>query len=620
MNPALVEKTKFINTVRPICDLYRTLLSANGVEVPGKALNRQFVALAAALFVSGCGGGGGGGSKNGGGFSPPAAGNPVTVSGTVSYEFVPPNTGCNGLNFSATTERPVRAATVVLLDGNGAELARMPSSVTGAYEFSNVPANTNVRIRVLAESKISGAASWDIEVRDNVDTRPGAPPLGSRPMYSLESSVFNTGDSDVSLNLLARSGWDLAANRYTEPRAAAPFAILDTIYTGMQFIIEVDPDLVLPPLDVFWSVNNTASAFDRDEGDNNGEIGGSLYDFELDAMFVTGDENGDTDEFDAHVVGHEWTHFLDDAIFRSDSLGGTHRLGDKLDSRLAWSEGWPTALASMFLGSPSYCETGTPGTNAGFEINAEAGFFGGQGWFDEVGVVRFVYDLWDTTSEGTDFGSVGFAPIYEVMRNGQRTTPAWANIFTFAVELRALVDVNGDALIDSQLGDEMTVQGALLDIWGTNETNDGGAADPADVLPIYIDMVADGTTTNICSNSQFDTGAAKDGNKLSEYRYIRLSVPMLDEYNVVIESTTPTPPTPDMTDNDQSDPDMLLVQNGNAVLKLLSEDENFETGVTPPLQPGTYIADLRDWRYADPDISASYPPTVCFDVRFEPTP
>lgn len=587
--------------------------------MPLTTKNRHFITAVIALGLGACGGGGGGDKGGGGGFTPLPPAVPVTVSGRVTYEFVPPNAGCNGLNFAATTERPVRGAIVVLLDGDGAELARMTSSETGTYAFDNVPANINARIRVLAASKASAGASWDVEVRDNVDTSDSPPPLRNRPMYSIESNVFNTGTEDVSRNLRAETGWSVSSNSYTGPRAAAPFAILDTIYTGMQFLVAVDPDLLLPPLDVFWSVNNTANIAGPVDEDA-GELGGSFYDFNLDSLFLTGDANGDTDEFDAHIVGHEWAHFLDDSIFRSDSFGGTHRLGDKLDSRLAWSEGWPTALAAMFLDDPSYCETGTPGTNAGFEINAEAGFFGGQGWFDEVGMVRFVYDLWDTTSEGTDFGSIGFAPIYEVMTNGQRTTSAWANIFTFAVELKALVDVNGDALIDSQLGDEKTVQGALLDIWGTNETNDGGAADPADVLPIYIDMVADGTTTNICSNSQFDTSSEKDGNKLSQYRYIRLNVPMADEYDVRIEATTPTPATPDGSDADQSDPDMLLVRDGDLVLALFSSDENIETDTTPFIQPGTYVADLRDWRYADPDIAASYPSTVCFDVSFTPTP
>jgi hypothetical protein len=471
-----------------------------------------------------------------------------------------------------------------------------------------------VRIRVLAETKRSGSPSWDVEVRDNVDTSLTPPALGSRPLYTLEGSLFSTGSTNVTRNLTAQTGW--GGSSYTAPRAAAPFAVLDTIYSGMQFIAAVQPNTVFPPLDAFWSVNNTANTTDFNI--DTGELGGSFYIFDANSLFITGDASDDTDEFDDHIVGHEWGHFLDDALFRSDSSGGTHFLGDRLDSRLAWGEGWPSALAAMFLNSPSYCETLVPGTSGGFEINAEGGPFGGQGWFDEVGVIRFVYDLWDTTSEGTDTGSVGFQPIFDVMTGGQLTTSAWANIFTFAVELKALVDVNGDALIDAQLADEQTVNGSALDIWGSNETNQAGAT--TDVLPIYIDMVADGSTSNICSNSQFDPRAEKDGNKLSEFRYIRLSVPFADAYSVRIESTTPTPPTADPLDRDQSDPDMYIVRDGILVADLTSGVENLETGLTSVLAPGTYIADLRDWRYADSARPASYPPVVCFDVSFTPTP
>jgi hypothetical protein len=583
--------------------------------VLGIPVNRPFLLAVFTLLLGACGGGGGGNSGDGG-FNKPAPGASVTVSGTVSYEFVPANLNCSGLNFSATQVRPIRGATVVLLNSSGAEIARTVSDAVGGYAFSNVAANTSVRIRVLAESKSSAAAGWDVEVRDNVDTSAAPPPLASRPMYSVESSDFGTGSNNVTRNLTAQTGWGGAG--YTAPRAAAPFAILDTIYTGIQFLKTVDADISLPPLDVFWSVNNTVDIPGLPDTDT-GELGGSFYEPGIDSLFLTGDASSDTDEFDDHIVAHEWVHFLDDSIFRSDSLGGTHFLGDKLDSRLAWSEGWPSALAAIILNNPSYCETGTPGTSAGFEINSEAGFFGGQGWFDEVGINRFVYDIWDTDSEGTDTGSVGFAPIYEVMTSGLRNTEAWVNIFTFAVELKKIVDVNGDALIDSQLGDEQTVQGALLDIWATNETNDGGADDPADVLPMYIEMVADGTKTNICSNSQFDFRVQTDGNKISQYRYIRLAVPFADEYDVEI-STDPIPPTPDTMDRDQSDPDMLLVQNGNLIMPMVSDQDNLETATTPELQPGTYIADLRDWRYADPEKPATYPPVVCFDVSFTPTP
>ena len=126
-----------------------------------------------------------------------------------------------------------------------------------------------------------------------------------------------------------------------------------------------------------------------------------------------------------------------------------------------------------------------------------------------------------------------------------------------------------------------------------------------------------------------------DGNKLSEYRYIRLAVPMDDEYHVLIQSTTPTP---DTGPNDSTDPDMEIFRDGVSISEdnLFSGSPNIETtdldldpsrAGDPRLQSGpiamttgTYVADLRDWRYADPNIAVGYPPETCFDVQFIPTP
>ena len=60
-----------------------------------------------------------------------------------------------------------------------------------------------------------------------------------------------------------------------------------------------------------------------------------------------------------------------------------------------------------------------------------------------------------------------------------------------------------------------------INIYGDGETNDGPGT-PDDVLPIYTDITL-GATTNICVNSQFDAG--RDGNKLSEHRFLRLNIP-----------------------------------------------------------------------------------------------
>lgn len=601
---------------------------------PTEAANaRRLLALLPALLLAACGGGGsgasgdssGGNSGGSGGNGDPGPGAIGTVVGAARYEYVPPNPNCNGLNFDPAVRelRPIRGATVQLLDASGSEIARTVTDATGEFSFTGIEPNTTLKIRILAEvKKTSGASRWDVQVRDNVvdtsPTAPAPPPLASRPLYALDSASLDSGESGIDVTLTAETGW--VGNGYINERAAAPFAVLDAVFTAMTFIEGVDSAVQFPPMDLFWSVNNTTDAEEVDV--DSGELGGSFYYTGRNQLFLTGDALDDTDEFDSHIVVHEWGHYFEDNLSRSDSLGGTHFLGDKLDARLAFSEGWASALAAMALDNPSYCETGTPGTNAGFEINAESGVFGGQGWYDEVSVIRFIYDLWDTANEGTDTGSIGFEPIYETMVGPQSSTPAFTTLFSFATDLKAMLDSTGAALLDAQLGDE-NVDGSVLNIWGDNETNAGGASE--DVLPVYTSYTAGDPPINICSNSQFDFSG--DGNKLSEFRYLRVSVPQNGQYNVRVTATTPTPPTADTEDNDQSDPDMIIRRGSVFVAQLWSGADNIEStlpseGGQGPLSlfQGTYVADLRDYRFADPDAPAGYPDTVCFDVEFTLAP
>ena len=59
-------------------------------------------------------------------------------------------------------------------------------------------------------------------------------------------------------NLRAASGWSGFAG-FTSTRAAAPFAILDTLYAAVQFVVaQGDPSLQLDPLEIFWSPENRA--------------------------------------------------------------------------------------------------------------------------------------------------------------------------------------------------------------------------------------------------------------------------------------------------------------------------------------------------------------------------
>ena len=485
--------------------------------------------------------------------------------------------------------------------------------------------NSTVRLRVRAELKQAGAPGWDVEVRDNVDTSGTPPPLGSRPLYTLLGNQFSTGTSNVTRDLTATSGWDVISGSYAGNRAAAPFAILDTIYSAMQFVVGVDSAASFAPLDAFWSVNNTlASPSDIDAGD----LDASFYLSDIDSLFLLGDANVDTEEFDDHVIVHEWGHYFEDNFSRSDSVGGPHGVGDSLDARLAFGEGWATALSGMALNDPIYCDTGPAGSAGGFGIGTEVGSYDAQGWYDEISVVRFIYDLWDTTDDeaegldtGADTGSVGFLPIYNTMVGPQAFTETFTTVFSFAAELRATLPPADQAFLDSQLVREDMTPG--FDKWGAGELNDASPSgqQSRDVLPLYVDMPVDGSVINICANDDYD--GSGDGNKLAVFRYLRINVPGTSAYDVNITTTTTAAILPDdLTDpRDQSDPDMFIFRDGLLAVFGNSGDANEEIFRTPILSgPDIYVADLREFRYADPDSPLGFPDQMCFDVSFTPVP
>ena len=230
----------------------------------------------------------------------------VNISGKVQYEFVPPNANCNGLNLNAPQTRPIRAATVQLIDdATGDVLDSKVATDNGDYAFNNVAGNLDVRLRVRAELKRGGAPSWDVEIRDNVDTSGSPPPLGSRPLYVIDSATFNTGGADLTRDLIATTGWN--GSSYTGTRAAAPFAILDAIYSGMQLVLTADATANFGPMDAFWSVNNTLTSPTNIDA---GELPTSFYRGDIDSLFLLGDANTDTEEFDDHVSLHEWGHYF----------------------------------------------------------------------------------------------------------------------------------------------------------------------------------------------------------------------------------------------------------------------------------------------------------------------
>jgi hypothetical protein len=546
----------------------------------------------------------------------------VSVSGVVSFEWVPTDHNsntCFGLDFSRTMTKPIRAATVQLLDASDTVLGATVSAEDGSYSFDNIDAGTDVRIRVRAELQRAGSPNWDVQVRDNVDDSVRPPPLRNRPLYVTQWGLFNTGFAHISdANYTATTGW--GGSSYTATRVAAPFAILDDIYTGMLLILSEDPSASFPPLDAYWSVDNTQT---RGSSTNIelGELGGAFYIGDPDkALFIMGDEGVNTGEFDSYVTLHEWAHYVEDSFSRSDSIAGTHYVGGLADARVAFGEGWGTGFAAMALSDPMACNTGAANGAGSWGFNVETYNGGHQGWYNEVSVASLLLDLFDSNDDGVDNSSIGFGPIYEVMTKQQRTTEAFTTLFSFAALLRPGLSSTEQTFLDALLAAE-NIETASLDIWASNQANiDVFPNNARDVLPLYIDYTADGSTLmNVCTNNDLDSDA--DGNKPAEFRYLRITTGSSAAYNVTIVPNPLPPATNDAPDphdptlpRDRSDPDMYMYRFGKIVASGDSGVDDSEEFSTKVLPAGVYVADIKEWRYEDWGASSDYPDQICFDV------
>lgn len=462
--------------------------------------NRKFLLKALSLItlslmVINCGGSSGG------------SGGTVVVSGTVTYDRVPITEG--GLDYSNIVEKPIRRALISAVDANnGNILQNTYSDETGFYSFS-VPDSKSVKISVYSQSQ-----NPVIRIQDNSGSRF---PEGEYPRFVLQSAAFTTQKGvNVTKSLRADSGYNSTTQSLSGSRDAAPFAILDTCLLAADFFLD-KRTITFPSLTVNWSENNTNSG---------GSIGTSHWSGSQ--LFILGDADNDTDEYDAHVIVHEWGHYFESVLGRSDSVGGSHTDGDVLDPRVAFSEGWGNALSAMVLYPDSvYKDTSGPGqANTGImfdvdennsELNLNNSFK--IGWFSENSVQSILYDLFDPTAddagEDWDLLSTDAGVIYDIFTEDVKESESLVTIFTF---------MSGFVTRNPSLADDVTALmakhtiGPIVDEFGTDETNDGGL--PGN-LPVYKTLdLGDSVTLEFGVISE---PGNDNSNLLEDSQYIKVS-------------------------------------------------------------------------------------------------
>nr|MDJ0751523.1 hypothetical protein [Woeseiaceae bacterium] len=482
-------------------------------------------------------------------------------------------------------------------------IATTTTDSVGDYSFTLDP-GLDIFLRVRAEMVEPGPGpSWNFRIVDNTN---------SDAQYVLDTVDINTGGANQTVDINAATVFD--GNDYTT-RNGAVFAILDTVYGTVQTILAAEPTIDFVPLDIHWSINNTTVFGDVSLG----EIGNSFYrgGNPIDGIYLLGDEDVDTEEYDKHVITHELGHYIEGTLARNDSIGGAHTLADILDIRLAYSEGWANTLSAIATADTVYIDTLS--TNqafaGGFDIEDGTIYNGPNldpGWFNERSVQEVFYDLYDSTNEGApgDSLSLGFGPLFSVMRNQQVSTPAFTSIFVLIDGLKD--DRPGDAAaIDTMAGIADVNIDPVADAFGTGETDAPNADTNGDSLPVYKSLTVNGAAVNVCSDDLF--GGV---NKLNSIQFVRVTI-ATSGFHTFSATATVIPA------GETTDPDMWLRRPPSSGIFEVFESQaaNSESGLSNNFLPaGDYILEVFDFnnRSSSKLLSpVTGGPTIgraCFDV------
>ena len=508
----------------------------------------------------------------------------VKVSGTALYEFVPFHVDpSKGLDYSNITNQPIRGAVIELIGTGQAVLATTTTNDAGVYELTAEP-NRDAFVRVKAQVKRDGSPGWNVSVKNNTN---------SNALYVMDGTAFNTGIVDQTRpTMVADSGWPgFGGTSYSGPRVAAPFAILDSMYTAVRFVVgNGDPALSLPALDTFWAPQNKGS---DTWNPTIGNIVSTRYLVSAvggfpPGIYVQGLQNNDTDEYDRHVLVHEFQHFLEAAISRTESPGLSHNLVDKLDMRLAFSEGFANAFSAMVLGNTLYSDSlgSSQGQRFSFDVESNAS---PAGWFNEASNYSLAFDLYDANRDGADNVALGYGPIFDAFRNELRTGPAQTSLYPFVAALKSRVPASAaaiDTLVESQ-----SVFG--VGVYGAGETTDGGITE---ALPVYTELTVNGGAKKVCGTNEAATTLVPGYNRLGNRVFLRFS--LASGRTVTIQSVYTSNGSDPSTI--AADPDFKLYRGAYLTT---AEGEGTTETLSLPLEAGDYVIEAYDWSHADPDVN-----------------
>jgi hypothetical protein len=285
-------------------------------------------------------------------------------------------------------------------------------------------------------------------------------------------------------------------------------------------------------------------------------------------------------------------------VSRDDTLGGEHRRDDRLDMRVAFSEGWGYGWAGIALDNPILHDSFGPSQSQGGRDDLRAAPPGATvGWFQEATVQHLFWRYYQNAD-------IGFAAIYTVMTQ-LRNSPAFTSIHNFNALLKQARPAAAPFITSTSAA--LNVNGT--DIYGTGETVTGGNTQ---YLPVYKNYGALGSTTQICLASQRAIGTAQErDNRLGDWGYLKFSLSGARTITITRAANT----------TDTTDPDFqVLKADGSYLPAAAKSDLNSESGVVN-LPSGTHVLQLQDFLLSNPMTQTGTfevkQTTRCFDVRID---
>ena len=508
---------------------------------------------------------------------PPTVNAKSSVSGKVTFDVVPFSIYNQGLDTDNPYPSAARGVRVELLNNSGRVIASGNTDENGNYAIQ-VDRDLDLFARVSAMMIQTSGPQWNVKVTDNTSLIDN-----ENPLYVTNTSMFNTSANRVR-NIHLPSGLN---GQNAGIRSAAPFAILDAVYDAMQTVVAVEPNIILPPLELHWSPNNNPSNGYWE----NGDIGTTFYDVSG-KIYILGSEYLDTDEYDRHVIIHEWGHYFEDKLSRSDSIGGSHDQNELLDMRVAFSEAWGNTISAIVTDDSVYRDSNAFWPYYGWSVDLESGSSSAVGWYSETSLQQILYDIYDTNPDNGDTIALGFEPIYSTL-----TSPEFINsdyltsIFLFSEILKDSQPDETDLKINALLTAEQIFG------YGENaigETNNGSIDT---TLPLYKTISANNGPINLCYDNR-----AGVINKLGNKNYVALNIDSAGIYSFSLR--------PNELVSNGLDADLLLFKQGIKLAEDLGSQNNGRAGFSINLEAGDYIIEMGVW---DPNSLAPIG-SHCFDL------